>query len=62
MLGRFLSGLSASAPLAVVGGALADMWNPVERTYAICAFAAGTFCGPVRIPWARGSPLSETVR
>ena len=42
MLGRFLSGLAASAPLAVVGGSLADMWNPVERTYAVCGFATGT--------------------
>lgn len=30
------------------------MWNPVERTYAICAFAAGTFCGPVAGPIAGG--------
>ncbi|KAK3714847.1 hypothetical protein LTR37_007582 [Vermiconidia calcicola] len=45
MLGRFLSGLFASAPLAVVGGAFADMWDPVERTYAICGFATGTVGG-----------------
>jgi len=47
LIGRFIGGLAASAPIAIVGGALADMWNPVERTYAICAFAGGTFCGPV---------------
>ena len=41
MISRFISGLAASAPLAVVGGALADLYDPVERTYAICCFAAG---------------------
>ena len=46
MLGRFLGGLTASAPIAVVGGALADMWDPVERTYAICMFASGTVSHP----------------
>jgi len=50
MLGRFFGGLFASAPLAVVGGALADMWDPVERAYAVCAFAGGTFIGPVLGP------------
>ncbi len=54
MLGRFLSGLCASAPLAVIGGALADMWDPIPRTYAVCAFAAGTFCGPVVGPIVGG--------
>lgn len=50
MLGRFLGGFFASAPLAVVGGALADLWDPVERAYAICAFASGAFIGPVTGP------------
>jgi DHA1 family multidrug resistance protein-like MFS transporter len=47
MIGRFLGGLFASAPLAIVGGALADMWDPVERAYAVCAFAGGALSGPV---------------
>ena len=47
MLGRFLSGLAASAPLAVVGGLMADLWDPIDRAYAVTAFAAGGFCGPV---------------
>ncbi|KAK5166602.1 uncharacterized protein LTR77_008145 [Saxophila tyrrhenica] len=54
MLGRFFGGLFASAPLAVVGGSLADMWDPIPRTYAICAFASGTFCGPVVGPIVGG--------
>lgn len=47
MLGRFFSGFFASAPLAVVGGALNDIWDPLDRAYGVCAFAAGAFCGPV---------------
>lgn len=47
MLGRFLSGFTASSPLAVVGGALADIWSPIDRAYAICVFASAAFSGPV---------------
>ncbi|TKA69624.1 hypothetical protein B0A55_06770, partial [Friedmanniomyces simplex] len=50
MLGRFIGGFAASAPLAVVGGALADIWGPLERAYAICVFAANAFSGPVAGP------------
>jgi MFS transporter, DHA1 family, multidrug resistance protein len=50
MLGRFFSGFSAAAPLAVVGGAMADIWGPVERAYGICVFAASAFSGPVAGP------------
>ena len=50
MLGRFLGGFAAAAPLAVVGGAMADIWGPVERAYGICVFAAAAFSGPVAGP------------
>ncbi|KIW94378.1 uncharacterized protein Z519_04354 [Cladophialophora bantiana CBS 173.52] len=50
MLGRFFGGFAASAPLAVVGGAMADIWGPVERAYGICVFAASAFTGPVAGP------------
>jgi DHA1 family multidrug resistance protein-like MFS transporter len=53
-VGRFLGGFFASAPLAVVGGALADLWDPIPRAYAICVFAAGGFAGPVAGPIAGG--------
>jgi len=39
MLGRFLGGFATSASLAVVGGAMADLWDTGERAYAICTFA-----------------------
>lgn len=45
-VGRFLGGFFASAPLAVVGGALADLWDPIPRAYAICVFATGGKSSP----------------
>ena len=54
MLGRFLGGFAAAAPLAVVGGALADIWDPIERAYAVCAFAFGAFGGPTVGPIVGG--------
>lgn len=53
-VGRFLGGFFAAAPLSVVGGALADLWDPIPRSYAICVFAAGGFAGPVAGPIAGG--------
>ncbi|EHY52271.1 Citrinin biosynthesis cluster MFS transporter mrr1 [Exophiala dermatitidis] len=50
MLGRFFGGFAASSPLAVVGGALADIWGPIDRAYAVCIFAAAAFVGPVAGP------------
>ncbi|KAJ5394878.1 Bicyclomycin resistance protein [Penicillium crustosum] len=47
---RFLGGLFASAPLAIVSGILADMFEPVERGIAMAIFAAATFIGPVAGP------------
>ncbi|KAK7894569.1 hypothetical protein LTR67_006330 [Exophiala xenobiotica] len=50
MLGRFFGGFAASSPLAVIGGALADIWNPIDRAYGVCVFAAAAFSGPVAGP------------
>lgn len=47
MLCRFFGGLFASAPLAIVGGSLADFFGPVDRGIAVCVFAGATFIGPV---------------
>lgn len=43
-----------SAPLAIVGGALADFWGPVERGFALGLFSGATFIGPVAGPIAGG--------
>lgn len=47
---RFFVGLFGCSPLAVVGGAMADIWNPVDRAVAIAMFSASTFMGPVLGP------------
>ena len=54
MLGRFFVGVFGSAPLAVIGGALADFWGPVERGFALGLFAGATFIGPVAGPIVGG--------
>ncbi|GAM34663.1 spermidine family transporter [Talaromyces pinophilus] len=50
MLSRFFIGFFGCAPLAIVGGALADIWNPVDRGVAMASFAGGTFGGPTLGP------------
>lgn len=47
---RFFAGFFGSAPLAIVGGALADFWGPVDRGVAICVFGSATFIGPTMGP------------
>ena len=54
MLCRFLGGTFGSAPLAIVGGALADFWGPVERGFALGLFSGATFIGPVAGPIVGG--------
>ncbi|MCJ1223373.1 hypothetical protein MMC12_000013 [Toensbergia leucococca] len=54
LLCRFLGGMFGCAPLAVVGGALSDMWDPVGRGVAICFFAAALLLGPVIGPIVGG--------
>lgn len=62
MLGRFLGGFFATAPLAIVGGALSDIWDPIPRAYAICCFASGAFTGPsVCCPGDCGASLSGRI-
>ncbi|KAJ5283453.1 hypothetical protein N7505_001433 [Penicillium chrysogenum] len=51
---RFFGGLFASAPLAIVGGMLADLFGPVDRGIAVAIFAASTFIGPVAGPIVGG--------
>lgn len=50
MLCRFLGGVFGCSPLAVIGGTLADFWDPVHRAVAVALFAAATFLGPVMGP------------
>jgi len=50
MVCRFFGGFFASAPLAIVGGALADFFGPVDRGVAVSLFGAATFIGPTMGP------------
>ena len=43
-----------SAPLAIIGGTLADFWGPVERGFALGLFSGATFIGPVAGPIVGG--------
>ncbi|KAJ5418635.1 MFS transporter [Penicillium crustosum] len=49
---RFLCGTFAAAPLAIAGGGLADLWEPLSRGIAVAGFASATFLGPVLGPLA----------
>lgn len=46
LVGRFLTGTFASAPLSNAPGVLADIWGPMERGNAMAAFSMMTFIGP----------------
>ncbi|CAI7673691.1 unnamed protein product [Penicillium manginii] len=54
MLARFLSGFFGTSALAIIPGALADFWGPVERAIAISLFSAATFVGPIFGPIVGG--------
>ncbi|KAK3687460.1 major facilitator superfamily domain-containing protein [Podospora appendiculata] len=51
---RFLAGIGASAPLALGGGAISDVWNKDERGKAIGLYTLGPMLGPVIGPIAGG--------
>jgi len=51
---RFFGGFFASSPLAIIGGAMADFWDPVTRGIAVAIFAGATFIGPVAGPIVGG--------
>ncbi|PWY78942.1 C6 transcription factor [Aspergillus eucalypticola CBS 122712] len=44
---RFFAGLFASTPLICAGGTVADLWNPLEKTYAFPVYAIPAFDGPI---------------
>ena len=52
---RFLQGVAGSAPSSIIGGALADIWNPRERGFAVPCVAAFLMIGPVLGPIVRPS-------
>ncbi|KAJ5116629.1 MFS general substrate transporter [Penicillium angulare] len=47
---RFLSGVFGSPPLTCAGGTIADLWNPLEKTFAFPFYAIFSFSGPILAP------------
>lgn len=54
LIGRFLTGTFASAPLSNSAGVLADIWGPIERGNAMAVFSMMTFIGPALGPVISG--------
>ena len=44
---RFLAGFFGSTPLTCAGGTVADLWSPLQKTYAFPAYAIPSFVGPM---------------
>jgi DHA1 family multidrug resistance protein-like MFS transporter len=59
MLTRFFAGVFASCPLAVVGGAFADLFGNETRGKAITAFSAMVFIGPSSLQLSGVSTMSS---
>lgn len=54
LVGRFLTGTFASAPLSNAPGVLADLWNPLQRANAMAGFSAMVYVGPALGPVIAG--------
>ncbi|KAL0569789.1 hypothetical protein V5O48_012181, partial [Marasmius crinis-equi] len=57
---RFLSGFAGSAPLAVGGGSIADLFAEKDRAAAMSIYVLGPLIGPVVGPVAGGF-IAETI-
>ena len=44
---RFFAGLFAATPLTCVGGTVADLWNPLQKTYGFIIYTIPAFNGPM---------------
>jgi DHA1 family multidrug resistance protein-like MFS transporter len=56
---RFFGGVFASAPVTIVGGALADMWNQRQRGSAIVVYSLCIVGGPTVAP-VIGAAVSQS--
>ncbi|KAF2107793.1 major facilitator superfamily domain-containing protein [Lophiotrema nucula] len=50
LVGRFFCGMFGAAPLSITGGALVDIWNPVQRGVAMAACIGTIFGSPILAP------------
>ncbi|KXH66400.1 hypothetical protein CSAL01_12739 [Colletotrichum salicis] len=51
---RFIVGFGGAAPIAIVGGALVDLFLPIERGIAVCILGGATFMGSIFGPIVGG--------
>ncbi|KAI0075274.1 MFS general substrate transporter [Panus rudis PR-1116 ss-1] len=54
LISRFFCGVFSSAPFALAGGTISDIWDNEERGFAIAIFAAAPYGGPVLGPIVGG--------
>lgn len=54
LVARAIDGIAFSAPMTLVGGTLADLWQSEERGVPMAAFSAAPFIGPVIGPLVGG--------
>jgi len=54
LVGRFLTGTFASAPLSNAPGLMADLWDPIERGNAMAGFSTMVWIGPALGPVISG--------
>lgn len=54
LVSRFFVGVTGSATMAIVGGVLVDLWDPINRGIAGAAFSSSTFIGPIAGPIVGG--------
>ncbi|EGW32680.1 uncharacterized protein SPAPADRAFT_61752 [Spathaspora passalidarum NRRL Y-27907] len=47
IISRLIDGIAFSAPMTLIGGSLADIWEGPERGTAMAIFSAAPFLGPV---------------
>lgn len=58
---RAIDGIAFSAPMTLVGGTLADLWNTEERGVPMAAFSAAPFLGPAIGPLVRFIRIVQRV-
>ncbi len=60
MIFRFFAGLFAATPLTCVGGTVADLWDPLQKTYGFILYTIPAFNGPM-IGQVIGSYIPTTL-
>ncbi|KAF8596138.1 MFS general substrate transporter [Ceratobasidium sp. AG-I] len=58
---RFLAGLGGSAPLAIGGGTIADLWSPEDRGMAMALYSVAPLTGPALGPIVGGWIAEKTT-